>query len=88
MAQPPCRCCASKDGKLAWTDPALPADALQLALAGRDGAPGGYSRYLQLLKAGAPEGDRRIGLGEFLIVAFERFRILCAVRDGEWGVRA
>lgn len=75
-------------GRLGWTDPAVPADALQLALAGRDVAAGGYSRYLQLLKAGAPQGEGTDYLAwvRSLIVAFERFRILCAVRDGEWGV--
>jgi len=79
---------APSEGKLAWTDPALPGDALQLALTGREGAPGGYSSYLHLLKAGAPadQGEAYLDWVKTLIGAFERFRILCAVRDGEWGV--
>lgn len=79
---------AGTGGKLAWRDPAQPADVLQLALDGRADAPGGYSSYLTLLKAGAPDGDEAGYLAWVTTVlrAFEGFRILCAVRDGEWGV--
>ncbi|MET0319949.1 MAG: exodeoxyribonuclease V subunit alpha [Duganella sp.] len=79
---------AGQDQKVAWTDPAQPADVLSLALAGRDGAAGGYRDYLQLIAAGLAQGDALDHLPwvQTVLTAFETFRILCAVRDGEWGV--
>lgn len=70
-------------GKLAWIEPAQQADLLQLALVGRPGAPGGYRPYLELLQAAAPEHEAWV---RAVLLKFESFRILCAVRDGEWGV--
>jgi len=67
---------AGQDGKVAWTELAQPADLLQLAL-------GGYRDYLQLIQSGAPDSD---GAVLAVLKRFESFRILCAVRDGEWGV--
>lgn len=76
------------DGKVAWIDPAQPSDLLQLALAGRPGAPGGYQAYLKMIKSGTPEGDEVVHLAwvKSVLNSFETFRILCAVREGEWGV--
>ena len=78
----------SEDGKVAWIDPALPASLLQLALDGRDGANGGYRSYLQKIKTGIPEGEEVVHLAwvKSVLNSFETFRILCAVREGEWGV--
>ncbi|WP_432378553.1 exodeoxyribonuclease V subunit alpha [Duganella sp. P38] len=77
-----------QDGKVAWTDLAQSADLLQLALNGRSGAKGGYREYLQLLKSPPLEPDEIVQLAwvKSVLQAFERFRILCAVREGEWGV--
>ncbi|TFW15474.1 exodeoxyribonuclease V subunit alpha, partial [Duganella callida] len=77
-----------QDGKVAWTDLAKPADLWQLALNGRADAAGGYRRYLQMIKSGIPEGDEIVQLAwvKAVLEAFEGFRILCAVREGEWGV--
>ncbi|MBY0242951.1 MAG: exodeoxyribonuclease V subunit alpha [Burkholderiaceae bacterium] len=80
-------------GQLAWFDPAQHAQVLQLALEGRPQAAGGYQRYLHRMKAGIDDGTalshdaarHEAWVGEVL-AAFESFRILCAVRDGEWGV--
>jgi exodeoxyribonuclease V alpha subunit len=72
-------------GKVAWTDPAQPSDLLQLALGGREGAPGGYRAYLQRIVTGQEGGDH-LAWVQGVLKAFETFRILCAVRDGEWGV--
>jgi exodeoxyribonuclease V alpha subunit len=72
-------------GKVAWTDPAQPSDLLQLALGGRDGAPGGYRAYLRLVVEGYSDGEH-LDWVNTVLKAFETFRILCAVRDGEWGV--
>jgi exodeoxyribonuclease V alpha subunit len=79
---------AGQEGKVAWTDPAQPADLLQLALAGREGAAGGYRQYLQLVKNPPQQADEVVQLAwvKSVLEAYESFRILCAVRDGEWGV--
>ncbi|OEZ96972.1 exodeoxyribonuclease V subunit alpha [Duganella sp. HH101] len=76
------------DGKVFWIDPAQPSDLLQLALAGRSGAAGGYQAYLKMIKSGAPEDDEIVHLAwvKSVLNSFETFRILCAVREGEWGV--
>jgi len=80
-------------GKVAWIEPAQQSDVLQLALAGRADAPGGYRPYLELLRAEAHEGEREHeheygheAWVRAVLLEFESFRILCAVRDGEWGV--
>ncbi|NVD69786.1 exodeoxyribonuclease V subunit alpha [Duganella sp. BJB1802] len=76
------------DCKVAWIDPAQSSDLLQLALAGRAGASGGYQAYLKMVKSGAPEGEEIVHLAwvKSVLTSFETFRILCAVREGEWGV--
>jgi exodeoxyribonuclease V alpha subunit len=78
----------SEQGKVAWIDPAQSSDLLQLALAGRAGAAGGYQAYLKMIGAGGPEGDDVAHLAwvKSVLTSFETFRILCAVREGEWGV--
>jgi exodeoxyribonuclease V alpha subunit len=76
-------------GKVAWVDLAQPSDLLQLALGGRDAAPGGYRAYLHRIVNGQGEvqsGADHLAWVQDILKAFETFRILCAVRDGEWGV--
>ncbi|MTV36624.1 exodeoxyribonuclease V subunit alpha [Duganella radicis] len=68
---------AGQDGKVAWTDLAQASDLLQLAQ-------NGYRGYLQLIKNMPPVHDEIVQLA--ILKAFESFRILCAVREGEWGV--
>ncbi|WP_343729654.1 exodeoxyribonuclease V subunit alpha [Duganella sp.] len=68
---------SGQDGKVVWTDLAQSADLLQLALSG-------YRGYLQLIKNMPLEPDDIIRLA--ILRSFESFRILCAVREGEWGV--
>lgn len=83
---------SATEGQLAWMDPAQHGAVLQLALAGRAGAEGGYQQYLRLLRAGmdGPAFDtdtlRHEAWVRSVLQAFEGFRILCAVREGEWGV--
>jgi exodeoxyribonuclease V alpha subunit len=70
-----------QDGKVAWTDLAQSADLLQLAL-------DGYREYLQLIEnapAALDEGGQ-LDWVKAVLKRFEGFRILCAVREGEWGV--
>jgi len=65
------------DESVRWLEHAQPAQLLQLAHAG-------YAPYLQLLREGA-SGEHEDWVRRILL-SFETFRILCAVRDGEWGV--
>jgi exodeoxyribonuclease V alpha subunit len=75
-------------GTVSWIDPAQVADVLQLAVGGRAGAEGGYRQYLQMVNSGMPEGDEAEHRAwvKTVLTSFESFRILCAVRDGDWGV--
>lgn len=62
---------------------------LALALHGREGAPGGYRLALALLRARpAPAAGPQAHEDwvRALLRAFDRFRLLCALRQGEWGV--
>jgi exodeoxyribonuclease V alpha subunit len=65
------------DGALRWIEHAQQQQVLQLALAG-------YQPYLELLAQG-PTAAHEDWVREVL-QRFEAFRILCAVREGEWGV--
>jgi exodeoxyribonuclease V alpha subunit len=73
-------------GQLLWTDGAQPEDVLRLAVDGRAGAEGGYRDYLKLVKAGPRAGQAHEDWVGEVLRAFEAFRLLCAVREGEWGV--
>jgi len=76
------------DDALAWRDRARQSDLLDLAVRGRAGAEGGYARYLALVAAG-PQDDGELAHHQWVetvLHAFDQFRILCAVRQGEWGV--
>lgn len=76
------------DDPVAWRDRARQADLLELAVRGRAGAEGGYTPYLALVAAGprdAGEAGHRKWV-EDVLLAFDQFRILCAVRQGGWGV--
>ncbi|MYM70498.1 exodeoxyribonuclease V subunit alpha [Pseudoduganella sp. FT55W] len=68
---------SGQDGKVVWTDLAQSSDLLQLALSG-------YRPYLQLVKNLPENADDIVRLA--ILKSFESFRILCAVREGEWGV--
>ncbi|MDQ2819578.1 MAG: exodeoxyribonuclease V subunit alpha [Pseudomonadota bacterium] len=63
--------------EVAWIEHAQQQQLVQLALAG-------YTPYLALLAAG-PAGSHDDWVRDILR-SFESFRVLCAVRDGEWGV--
>jgi len=66
---------AGLDG-VRWIEHAQPSQLLQLAHAG-------YAPYLELLKGGTAGDEEWV---RQVLQSFETFRILCAVRDGEWGV--
>lgn len=65
---------------------------LDLAVRGRPGADACYADYLRLVNV-RPSGDVADASGhddwvKSVLVAFDRFRILCAVHDGDWGTRS
>src|SRR5450830_94710 len=74
-------------GRLLWIEGARPADVLALAIEGREGAGQGYRDYLTVVKAGPEAWDMdHQGWVRAVLRRFEQFRLLCAVRAGEWGV--
>jgi exodeoxyribonuclease V alpha subunit len=66
------------EGPVRWMENAQPAQAVSLGASG-------YRPYLELVKAGAGDGDHEDWVRQVL-QRFEAFRILCAVRAGDWGV--
>ena len=64
-------------------------DALiELAVSGRPGAEASYRAYAEALGAGPgdPSDTAHAAWVKQVLQAFDRFRILCAVREGDWGV--
>lgn len=79
---------AKTDNILTWQEHAQTEYVLLLALSGRDGCEGGYGHYLRML--GECPDNKDVAKYEqwvsAVLQAFESFRILCAVREGDWGV--
>jgi exodeoxyribonuclease V alpha subunit len=71
----------AQDGRLATV--------IELAVDGRPGTSAGYRDYLELLARGPgrDDADGHAGWATGVLKAFDRLRILCAVRDGDWGVQ-
>lgn len=69
-----------------------PAAVIQLAAQGRAGASDCYAGYLRLIKERAAlrqtGSDAHASWVASVLKAFDRFRILCAVHEGEWGTKA
>jgi exodeoxyribonuclease V alpha subunit len=65
---------------------------LALALHGREGAAGGYRQALALLRqrpapgVGVEGAEQHAQWVRQVLRAFDRFRLLCALRQGDWGV--
>lgn len=78
----------AQDQILHWAECAHQEELLRLAIHGRPGAEGGYRDYLQLLQQNPMPCDvsRYETWVHSVLKAFDGFRILCAVRQGEWGV--
>ena len=75
-------------GPVCWMSSASPAAVVELAVGGREGAPGGYRPMLDAIRQrprGA-DGAATEAWALSVLAALDRFRVLCAVRDGEWGV--
>lgn len=69
---------ADSDGQLHWNEAAQQEDMLRLAGEG-------YRPFLQLVNEGSG-GTSHDAWAASVLQAFEGFRLLCAVREGEWGV--
>ena len=76
------------DAAVAWRSPTTSDAVIDLAVDGRPDAPGGYRRYLEALRhrPEAAGGDDETAWIRAVLTAFDTFRVLCAVRDGAWGV--
>lgn len=72
---------AAEDGRLARV--------IELATGGRPGASASYRDYLEILAQAPQRGDAdsHAQWAVRVLKAFDRFRILCAVREGDWGVQ-
>ena len=72
---------------LDWIAARAPAEVVALAVNGRTGAQGGYRSYLELIRQRPAATDRQLFevCAHSVLTAFERFRLLCAVREGSWG---
>ncbi len=68
----PAKLCA--DGQ--WRSPSQSCDLVQ-----------GYAEYLSLIKAGPEPQEDELSWGLRILHAFDHYRLLCAVREGEWGVQ-
>ena len=66
-------------------DATSPFEVVRLALRGRPGAGRGFSRYLDLLSARPADAANHAAWAIEILTAFDDFRLLCAVREGEWG---
>jgi exodeoxyribonuclease V alpha subunit len=78
-----------KNPELCWLEAASPQAVVRLALQGRPDAPGCYGPYLEVLqrRPADADADAHADWAREVLTAFERFRVLCAVREGDWGVQ-
>jgi len=60
----------------------------EVAVNGRPGADASYRNYCQIIAGGPGDGGREAHARwvRAVLEAFDRFRVLCAVREGPWGV--
>ena len=74
-------------GALHAREGSTPAAVVQLAAQGRPGSEACYRPYLERLAQRPPEGDADAHAAwvRSVLAAFDRFRLLCAVREGDWG---
>jgi exodeoxyribonuclease V alpha subunit len=79
-------------GVLQSTKQPTVATVLELAVQGRTGATACYADYLRLViersRADLETNDDHEAWVKRVLLAFDRFRILCAVHEGDWGTRS
>ncbi|MEO6663157.1 MAG: exodeoxyribonuclease V subunit alpha [Rubrivivax sp.] len=79
------------DGAVVWLSSATPADAVAAACGARAGAGPGYRDAMALVAAGPPAAAAHDPQSHHawvaqVLQALDCMRVLCAVREGEWGV--
>ena len=74
-------------GILHTTSHATVNTVLNLAVHGRNGATACYADYLSLMNTKPAEPEHHDAWVIDVLVAFDRFRILCAVHEGDWGTQ-
>jgi exodeoxyribonuclease V alpha subunit len=74
------------DGRLYWDERASTASLLELAIRGRTRANDGYGSFFAELAAKPRDAALHADWARRVLLAFDGFRILCAVREGTWGV--
>jgi len=76
------------DGPVAQIRVESPEAVVSMALGGRAGAVGGYRAYLSRLAQRPAPGDPSgfEAWARSVLAAFDGFRVLCALREGPWGV--
>jgi exodeoxyribonuclease V alpha subunit len=79
-------------GVLQTTSHPTAGTAPYLAVHGRPGAPACYADYLRLVRSpprdAMTHADHHESWVKSVLLAFERFRILCAVHGGDWGTES
>ena len=77
-----------RGGPVRWVSSATPASIVELAVAGRVGAPGGYRSYLETIghRLRVDENADTDAWARRVLSDLDRCRVLCAVREGDWGV--
>jgi exodeoxyribonuclease V alpha subunit len=78
------------DVRLLPATPDLAAQLVDLAVSGRDQA-SGFAHYARLLQRSPPASATAAQWDEWaraVLAAFDQCRVLCAVRDGTWGLHA
>jgi exodeoxyribonuclease V alpha subunit len=77
-----------RSGPVCAMPSASPADVVELAASGRSGSPGGYRSYLEAIAARPADADAEetLAWARRVLSEWDRFRVLCAVREGDWGV--
>ena len=79
-------------GVLQSTQQPTVATVLELAVQGRTGATACYADYLRLVnvrsRADLEKNDDHEAWVKRVLLTFDRFRILCAVHEGDWGTRS
>ena len=74
------------DGTLHWDERASTASLLELVVRGRAHANDGYGSFFSELAAKPRDEAGHAAWVRRVLLAFDGFRILCAVREGAWGV--
>ena len=73
-------------GDVSLVEASDPGAVLRLAVEGRIGASGGYRSYLEALASRPDEAAEFDAWAKTVLRQFDSFRVLCAVREGPWGV--